>query len=218
MELLDDNGNWKHNLQDISGIAINYFKDIYTSCNPENLNQFTTGFCPSVSLHMNEMLVGEVIRNEVKEAAFSIHPHKASGDDGLTGWFFHKYWDIIGKDVYKALFEFFYNGKILKSVSHTIITLIPKVKQVQCMKDLRPIRLCNILYKVILKIMIRRLQPFTNSLIDLEQSIFTKGRLISDNILLCHEVMHYLKNCRKEKKYGIAVKLDINKAFDCVEW
>lgn len=80
--------------------------------------------------------------------------------------------------------SFFAGSGMLKGVNHTVLTLILKVKHVQTMKDLRPISLCYVLYKVISKIFTSRLLPYMNSVIGDEQSAFIRGRLISDNILL----------------------------------
>lgn len=77
---------------------------------------------------------------------------------------------------------------------------------------------CNVIYKIISKILTNRLQPIMNTIIGSEHSAFTKGHLISDNILLCHEVIHYLNNRRKSKAYSIVLKLDISKAYERVEW
>ncbi len=71
---------------------------------------------------------------------------------------------------------------MLKTINHTIISLIPKVKNVQSITDLRPIRLCTVFYKIIAKILTLCLQVFMNDIIGEEQSAFTYGRLISYNI------------------------------------
>lgn len=86
------------------------------------------------------------------------------------------------------------------------------------MNDLRPISLCNFLYKIISKIITARLKPLMNSIIGHEHSAFTKGRLIFDNILLNHEIMHSFKYHTGKHNQGMAIKLDVSKAFDCVEW
>ncbi|KAL0011518.1 hypothetical protein SO802_006626 [Lithocarpus litseifolius] len=50
------------------------------------------------------------------------------------------------------------------------------------------------------------------------QNAFLTERLITDNILVAFEIMHYLSNKREGKESFMAVKLDMSKAFDCVEW
>lgn len=57
------------------------------------------------------------------------------GDDGMTGYFFQHYQHVIGEEVIYAVKNFFESGKMLRSVNHTVITLIPKTKSVVSMKD-----------------------------------------------------------------------------------
>ena len=105
---------------------------------------------------------------------------------------------------------------MLRSFNHTQICLIPKIKSATSMSHVRPISLCTVFYKIISKILVHRLQKFMNKLISANQSAFIKGRLISDNILVAHECMHFLKN----KRHGgsdLALRLNISKAYDRVE-
>ena len=92
------------------------------------------------------------------------------------------------------------------------------MRNVVSMAQVRPISLCTVFYKVISKILVHRLQQYMNNLISLDQSAFIKGRLISDNILVAHECMHFLKNKRMCNAYDLALKLDMSKAYDRVEW
>ncbi|XP_021621451.1 uncharacterized protein LOC110621477 [Manihot esculenta] len=110
--------------------------------------------------------------------------------------------------------EFFNNGRMLKNANHTVISLIPKVKSVKTMKDFRPIGLCNVFYKIIAKLLTLRLQPLMDSIVGSEQNAFIKGRLISDNVLICHEIMHRLKLKKHGKSAGMAIKLDGSKAYE----
>lgn len=65
--------------------------------------------------------------------------------------------------------------------------------------------------------MVFQLQKFMNKIISANLSVFAKGRLISGNILVAHECMHYLKNKRKGDSFEMALKLDMSKAYDKVE-
>lgn len=74
---------------------------------------------------------------------------------------------------------FFKEGRMPQNADHILVTLIPKVKSVLSMRDLHPIGLCNVIYKIISKILISRLQRIIGDIIREEQSAFLKGRLIS---------------------------------------
>jgi len=75
----------------------------------------------------NEMLTANLSNSEIKNAIFNIGDDKSPGPEGMTVEFYKKYWDIVGPAVIKAIKSFFHNGKILKQINHTFITLIPKV-------------------------------------------------------------------------------------------
>lgn len=102
-------------------------------------------------------------------------------------------------------------------VNKTTIVLIPKVKNPQEMKEFRPISLCNVVYKICSKVLANRLRVFLDDIVSEEQSAFLLGRLITDNVLIAFECTHYLQR-KKGKKGACAIKLDMAKAYDRVEW
>ena len=155
---------------------------------------------------------------EVKEAIFSIHADKAPGLDGFSANFFQSNWKSVGPDIVKEIWEFFETGKLPARINETHIHLIPKVKSPRTVAEYRPIALCNVYYKIISKILTRRLQPLLGSIISENQSAFVKGRAISDNVLITHEVLHFLKSSKAEKRCSMAVKTDMSKAYDRLEW
>ncbi|GKC42164.1 sodium/hydrogen exchanger 6, partial [Tanacetum coccineum] len=136
-----------------------------------------------------DFMVREVSNDEVKSVIFSMGDDRAPGPDGFTAAFFKKAWDVVGGDITCAVQDFFSNGKLLKELNHTIISLIPKVTTPARINDYRPISCCNVLYKCISKIIANRVKEGLGDIVSINQSAFVPGRRISDNILLTQEFM-----------------------------
>jgi len=86
------------------------------------------------------------------------------------------------------------------------------------MRDLRPISLCNVIYKNISKVLANILKPLLPKCISQEQSAFVENRSIIDNVMAAYEIVHHMK-CKKKGKVGeVALKIDISKAYDRVDW
>jgi hypothetical protein len=109
-------------------------------------------------------------------------------------------------------------GNLLEGWNGTTIVFIPKVNNPNRLKDLRPISLCNVLYKIISKVLANRLKGLLDEVISLNQSAFVLGRLITNNVLVAYEITHFLFNKRKGIEGYMALKLDMSKGYDIVEW
>lgn len=101
-----------------------------------------------------------------------------------------------------------------RQVNHTHVVLILKCENPQSMKDLRPISLCNVIYKILSKVLCHRLKVVLSDLVDKAQSAFVLGRAIQDNIMVAFETIHMMKNKRRGRHGDVAFKIDINKAYD----
>jgi hypothetical protein len=167
---------------------------------------------------MNDILTAPYTREEVKKAMFNIGDLKAPGPDGLHAIFYKRFWHIIGEDLTDEVLLAVNSRVIPEGWNHTTIVLIPKVESPESITQFRPISLCNVVYKVIAKLLANRLKHILTYIITPNQSAFVPGRLITDNILVAYESYHTIKS-KKTGKYGIcAVKLDMHKAYDKVEW
>ena len=89
---------------------------------------------------------------------------------------------------------------MLKVLNQTNILLIPKFFYPKTVTEFRPISLCNVAYKVIARIIVNRLRPLLHNLISENQNAFVSHRLISDNIILAHEVIEFIWKKQKGRK------------------
>lgn len=105
---------------------------------------------------------------------------------------------------------------MLKEINKTYLALIPKSDKLGSLNHYRPISLCNVCHKVIAKILINRVKHLLNKIISPLQGVFAPRRLINNNILLAHKIMHFFKK-KKEKKRYMRIKLDMEKAYNRLE-
>lgn len=142
--------------------------------------------------------------------------NKSPGPDGYCVEFLRASWDIVGNDVVAAIAEFFRNGRLLKDMNTTTICLIPKTDTACRLGDFRPISCCNLVYKVITKILANRLKPILQACISRNQTAFLKGRSLGENVLLASELIRKYNSASCPK--SCMLKVDIRKAFDTISW
>ena len=167
---------------------------------------------------MKEILTSEYSVDEIKVALFQMGLTKALGLDRMNALFYQKFWNIVGDDVVAAVLDFLNSGNMDPDVNYTHIILIPKIKSPEKMFNYRPISLCNVIYKIISKVLANKLKQILPQIISPTQSAFVPSRLIIDNILVAYECLHTMHCHKKGKKGSLALKLDISKAYDKVEW
>lgn len=202
--------DWEGGLEDV---VVEYFNNLFSEADTSN-EEVINCVKSCVNQQMNITLLQPVVEEEVKRAVFDMHPDKSPGPDGMTPMFYQKCWGIVHKDVVKIVQTFFHSGEFQEGCSEANVVLIPKKKNIMNMGDLRPIALCNVLYKIVTKVMANRMKPIMDKIVAPTQSAFIPGRLITDNILVSFEVLHYLKRKRKGKEGYMALKLDMSKAYD----
>eukprot|EP00253_Pinus_taeda_P009835 PITA_09835 len=163
----------------------------------------------------NQNLLKQVTMQEVEEALTQLKDGKAPGPDGFTANFFHEFWDLISSEVWALVEESRSMHWVLPSLNSTFISLVPKGEEANTPDKFRPVALCNVIYKLISKVVANRLKPLLPLLILSEQAGYVEGRQIMDGIILSNEVIHSLKIL---KKPGMMMKLDLSKAFEKLSW
>lgn len=85
------------------------------------------------------------------------------------------------------------------------------------MTKFRPISLCNVIYKIVAKCITNRLRHVINDLVGPYQNAFIPGRIISDNILLAHEMIENIRLTKKGRA-KVGIKADMSKSYDRIKW
>ncbi|CAH8280760.1 unnamed protein product, partial [Arabidopsis lyrata] len=225
------NRNHIHFLQDQSGRRISgdsdlkshaaaYFEEILGTTSMPESPCSTSVLADLLSFRCSDIhklsLIKAVSDEEITSTVFALPLDKCPGPDGFSVEFFRASWSIVGSDIVAAVQEFFRNGRLLKDFNTTKIALIPKFPEACKLGDYRPISCCNLVYKIISKIIANRLKPILQECVSLNQAAFLKGRLLGENVLLASELIrHYQQSsCPKSSM----LKVDIKKAFDTVCW
>ncbi|XP_057419083.1 uncharacterized protein LOC130713326 [Lotus japonicus] len=172
---------------------------------------------PTISLAARDLLNAPVSLEEVRSAIMSMHSFKAPGVDGFQAFFYKKYWHILGEDIHYMVASAFQNGGADPELLETLLVLIPKVDNPVRLKEMRPISLCNVSYKIITKVLVNRIRPLLHDLVHPLQGSFIPGRGTRDNIILAQEVMHTI-HTQKKGRGLVAIKIDLEKAYDRVSW
>ncbi|GJV95702.1 hypothetical protein Tco_1547279, partial [Tanacetum coccineum] len=158
-------------------------------CNELNVEGL---FSKSISATTSSNMVCDITNDEIKAAMFDIGDDKAPGPDGYTSAFFKKGWSVVGHDVCNAVRDFFSNGCILKELHiHTCFLSLSKILSNRIIEGIKEVVSDN-------------------------QAAFVPGRQISDNILITQELMHSYHRNRGPPR--CAFKVDIQKAYDTVDW
>ena len=116
-----------------------------------------------------------------------------SRPDGFNPGFYQHFWEVYNPDIFKECVAWLGNEQFRASLNATNIALIPKGTEQRTMKDWRPIALCNVLYKVLLKVLANKLKTVLDKCISNNQSTFVRGRFILDNAMVAIKMVHYMK-------------------------
>ncbi|XP_027096071.1 uncharacterized protein [Coffea arabica] len=185
----NDQGEWISDEDHISAEAEKFFKSLL-SAEPTMGSLNVLEMVPKlISAEQNAELERFPSNDEIRFVVFSMDGESAAGPDGFTGGFFTFAWEVVGTDICEAVTSFFCGHELPKSISSTLLVLLPKINAPQNFNQFRPISLCTFVNKIISKILAARLAK----------------ELISD--------------IRRPNRGGnIVLKLDMTKAYDRVSW
>ncbi|XP_058775306.1 uncharacterized protein LOC131649564 [Vicia villosa] len=216
--MLTNGDNVLSDLASIASHTVTFFENLFSS---NSLlmqgNNLVDSTIPSlVDEATNRIITTIPSLEEISAAVFNLNGDDASGPDGFGAVFFQKYWDIVKHDVSNAVIQFFTTGWILPGFNTNAIILIPKIKGADSLELFRPIAVSNFKFKIISKVLADRLASIMPVLVLQEQRGFIHGRHIHECIGLASEAINLLDS--KSWCGNIALKVDISKAFDTLDW
>jgi mannosylglycoprotein endo-beta-mannosidase len=160
-------------------------------------------------------LIKPFTSKELEDALKDMDVNASPGPDGLPVGFYREFWKEI-KLVVLEMFQKLYRGELnLSRLNYGMISLIPKIKEANNIRQYRPICLLNVDNKWFSKVFTLRLTPWADKLISRNKTAFIPGRYILEGVVILHEILHEL---RVKKLQGIILKLDFEKAYDKVRW
>jgi hypothetical protein len=199
---------------DIRAQAVQFYESLYTE--EESWRPFVDDlpFSAIGDLDRN-MLDSRFEKEEIIQVVKDLQGDKSPGPDGFTMAFFQKCWRVLESDIMGFFDEFFEKGTFAYSLNATFVTLIPKKQNALNIKDFRPISLIGSIYKILAKVLANRLRRVLDGLVSESQNAFVGGRQTLDSVLIANEC---LDSRVKSRIPGVVCKLDIEKAYDHVNW
>lgn len=163
----------------------------------------------------NEFLVAPFLESEIREAVWSCDGSKSPGPDGFNFAFIRETWETTKLDILRMMNEFHDNGRFVKGFNPSFLVLVLKKEASVGLGDYRPISLIGGIYKIISKVLAKRLGCVLESIISENRSAFVGGRQILDSIIILNEAIDEAKKARMER---IFFKIDFAKAYAMIDW
>ncbi|XP_023518084.1 uncharacterized protein LOC111781628 [Cucurbita pepo subsp. pepo] len=214
VEILSTQGISLVNKDEIVSEFVSFYTSLYTKDNalcefPHDLDWSPIDQQQAASLEV------AFTEEEVVKAIQNLGSDKTLGPDGFTSEFFQKCWNFMRVDIMRVFHDFFRNGVINGNLNETYIYLISKKLDARTVADFRPISLTTGLYKIIARVLSERLKKVLPFTITRQQIAFVEGRQILDATLMANEL---IDEWERKKQKGVVIKLDMEKAFDKVDW
>ena len=204
-------------VEDIAKMAHDYFDSLFNVGTCDQIDECLSTVAKKVTPNMQKILYSDFSADAIKVVLFQMGPTKALEPEGMNALFYQKFWHVVGDNIVIEVLDFLNSGCMTPDINHTNIVLIPKVKNLEKMPDFRPVSLCNVIYKIISKVLANWLKQILLHVISPTQSAFVLGRLITDNVLLAYEILHAIHTQKKGKNGSLILKLDISNAYERVK-
>lgn len=217
----DTNGSSKFDTKNINKVFSDFYSKLYTSEEPAGVQDLIDKFMSELTLpkltdEQRQELNKPIMKQEALEALQTLQSGKAPGPDGLSCEFYKEFMSELIDPFLEMLNDSFVRGSLPKSLTEANISLIlKKGKPADECSSYRPISLLNVDFKILSKILARRLERVLPNIINVDQSRFVVGRNSCNNM---RRLLNVIQLSHQQKLTSMVIGLDAEKAFDRVEW
>jgi hypothetical protein len=216
--LVRDDGSKCEDQDGIKQLVHTFYERLFSSEPSVSMDEVLEAIPTKVDSQMNESLCVGYSNEEIRAALFQMGPTKSPGPDGFPARFdvLSDSRDLIQQEVCDAVRGFLGGEDIPEGFCDSVIVLISKVSRAKHLSKLRPISLCNVLYKLAAKVLANRLKNLLPDIISEYQSAFVPDRLITDSAFIAYECLDTVRKQRNNSPFFV-LKIDMMKAYDRIE-
>ena len=200
-----------------------YFEKLYAPSTTVLSEESENYFFPQVNNSLEKLndqekdsCEGKITERECLSVLKEMPNSKSPGSDGFTSEFFKFFWKDIKVFLVRSINCGYDKGLLSTTQRQAIIQCIPKEDKSRLYLDnWRPISLLNIDYKIASGVIAQRIKTHLPKLISTTQKGYMSGRYIGE---CTRQLLDIINNANEEKKTGLVLSLDFQKAFDSVDW
>lgn len=183
--LKDESDNWIQEDTQVKALVFKYWSELFQEeQGAVHGSRLLLGCFPDISSEDRAQISRPFTSCEVLAALKDMQPFKAPGPDEFQPIFFQRYWEVVQSNITQLVKNILEGKEFPDGLNDAFLVLIPKVGVPQKANQFRPIGLCNIVYKLVTKVIVNRLKPILPTLISPTQCSFVPKRQITDNIII----------------------------------
>jgi hypothetical protein len=214
-QLQDTDGNIQTGQNEIKQTIEEFYGKLYTlEKRPGDFDPFIKNIKNKVNTEQFEKLKQPLTGGEIFTALNSLPEGRSPGIDGIPTEFYSEFWDDINQLMLELFNHILEVKSLAKSQKKGLITLLPKKGDLSLLENWRPVSVLCADYKILSKVLVNRIKPSLQSLINVDQTGALAGRTITDNLQYARNVVLKMENSDTS---GAIVSLDFQKAFDRVD-
>ena len=216
--LLDEQGNWVTDAAQVKDMVLSFWRKLFQDDRElRSHGPLPRDYFPEISANDRDKLARPFSPCEVYAALKDMQPFKASGPDGFQPVFYQRFWNLVQPNVTQLASDVLSGCSFPDGLNDAYLVLISKVDSPSKPNQFRPIGLCNIVYKLVTKVIVNHIKPVLSTLIAPTQCSFVPKRQITDNVIIVQEMLHSMRG-KQGNRGSMMVKIDFEKAYDRLKW